>query len=54
MELTAYTTLIRRMGQELAESFLSQEPDLSERARLLDTDMATLTREIGQEAMRHL
>jgi hypothetical protein len=54
MELTAYTTVISRMGQELAEMFLSQEPDLCERARLLDADMATLTREIGREAMRQL
>ena len=59
MELTAYTSVIARFGQELAELFVNQEGDgdvgeLAQRARVLDADMATLLRAIGCEAMQQV
>lgn len=44
-----YQDLITKVSQELSQKFLTREPNLVERARLFDADIAEITRQIGLE-----
>jgi hypothetical protein len=46
-----YEDLIEKMGKEIAEAILDREPELTERARLIDKDVADILRRAGQATM---
>jgi len=46
-----YEDLVNKLGKEIADAILDKEPELAERARLLDKEVADLLRRAGQAAM---
>ncbi|MCP4685496.1 MAG: hypothetical protein GY867_08600 [bacterium] len=54
MDLEKYKELVELTSKQIAEKFLSEETDLTDRALLLDADMERLVSEIGLEAMKRV
>ena len=54
MDTTRYAAFMSRVSQEIAERFLSQEDNSSERALFIDADIAEMTQQIGFEATKRI
>ncbi len=46
-----YEDLVEKIGKEIADAILKKEPELAQRARLIDKDVAEVLRRAGQAAM---
>jgi hypothetical protein len=47
-----YQELITTVSEQIAQEFLDHEPNLAQRALLLDADIAEITRAIGLETTK--
>jgi len=54
MDVKNYEALISQISQEIAERFVSQEDNLSQRALFVDADISELTRQIGLETTKRV
>ena len=54
MDVKNYEELISQISQEIAERFVSQEDNLSQRALFVDADISELTRQIGLETTKRV
>jgi hypothetical protein len=54
MKKEAYEALVEEMSKQLAEKILSEEGDISKRARTIDADIAVIVGEIGLEATKQV
>jgi hypothetical protein len=54
MKKEAYKALVEEMSKQLAEKILSEEGDISRRARTIDGDIAVIVGEIGLEATKQV
>ena len=51
---TEYQEIISKVSQEIAKTFLEKEKGVAARARLIDTDIAEITRQIGLETTQRV
>jgi hypothetical protein len=54
MKKEAYKALVEEMSKQLAEKILSEEGDISKRARTIDGDIAVIVAEIGLGATKQV
>ncbi len=54
MDVKNYEAFISQISQEIAERFVSQEDNLSQRALFVDADISELTRQIGLETTKRV
>ena len=54
MDVKNYVALISQISQEIAERFVSQEDNISQRALFVDADISELTRQIGLETTKRV
>ena len=54
MDVKNYEAFISQISQEIAERFVSQEDNISQRALFIDADISELTRQIGLETTKRV